>query len=704
MSRSEKTDWRGAILQLLRENPDRCFRQRELAKRLGVQQSEMNTFNIAVKHLLDSKEIRRAKKGQYCLGRENKFREGKLTINQKGFGFVLQVGEEADIYIGRRNLGNAVNGDIVRVKLLPGRRFEGPRGVVERVVTRGTDRFVGTVYQEGTQQYLAIQPVNPPRGIRLLPAQYVDYLSGQVVVAEVKDWGDYNSPVLARVSAVLGKADDPSNDIKVVLAKYGYSLEFPQQVENEVNRISQAIIENERSGRKDYRSIMTFTIDPETARDFDDAISLERNENGYRLLVHIADVSFFVRTGTALDREARNRGTSVYFDEATIHMLPEKLSAELCSLQPEVDRLSMTAVIELNHHYQVQSFKVGPAIINSNYRFTYQQVQAIIDGKTEHSEKKRLLDLRRVCKAFYDQRVKLGSIDFDIPEPHFVIGEDGIPREITPSERLESHRMVEECMLLANRLVAEKVPVSGEQLRPFLYRIHDEPPVSDVEGFLDLLRRLGITFHSSEGRLSSAGMRDILLQVENSPYRNLVENLALRTMTKAMYAAEKRGHFGLAFSAYTHFTSPIRRYPDLAVHRLIREYTGKYKEQERTQYKDLAAIAESSTACEIQALIAEREYEKLKQLRWLQNQIDKGFTGVISGVTSIGFYVELAHTLVEGLVHISTLESDEFVYDPDNYCIRGRRHNKRFSIGDEVRIIVQEVLIDKLRANFRMVD
>ncbi len=704
MANSRKSDWRPVILRIFRESPRQTFRQRDLVRRLGIKQTELNTFKIALRRLIESKEIRRIKRGLYILGRQDKHIEGRLTINQKGFGFVLRPEPEPDIYIGRRNLGNAVNGDLVRVKLLPGNRFEGPRGIINRVIERGTSQFVGTVFQEKQHSFLAIQPVTSPRGIRILPGRKIRFSPGQVVIAEVKDWGSHTSPVLVRVVKVLGEVDDPANDVNIVMAKYGYDTAFPGTVETEIGKFSQKMIDREADGREDFRSLMTFTIDPESARDFDDAISLERTDSGYCLMVHIADVSYFVTPGSLLDREARSRGTSVYFDDATVHMLPEELSAVLCSLQPEVDRLAVSAVIDLNRHYRVVDSRVTLTVINSNYRFTYQQVQAVLNDDKTHPERKRLLDLQRICRALRKQRMKMGSIDFDIPEPLFSMSADGIPHEIKPSERLESHRIVEECMLLANRLVAEKIPMKGEETVPFIYRVHDEPPAGDVEGFLDLLKRIGITHQSSQKRLTSAGMRDILLQVENSPHRNLVENLALRTMTKALYAVDRRGHFGLAFSVYTHFTSPIRRYPDLAVHRLIKEYSRSVNTPESTAVEDLLSITETSTASEIKALEAEREYIKLKQLRWLQQQVGKQFTGIISGVTSLGFYVQLADSLVEGLVHISTLEGDDFIHDTEHYCLRGRRYGHQFSLGDAVEVLVQEVLIDKLRANFRLSD
>ena len=688
------------ILKVLKAQPGRVFRQRELAGRLGIRQSELSKLKVALRKLVAEEEIITVKHGRYMVPKQPKSTEGRLIVNQKGFGFVVTGKDQPDIFIGRRQMSNAVNGDKVRVRI-HGHETGSTRGTISRVISRGTNRFVGTVYSENRGNWLAVQPLTPIRGIKIITTQSIDFKVGQSVVAEVKDWGGTVSPIAVAIVEIIGDAGDPVNDFKIILNRYGYKSDFPSAVRNEAESFSTASIMREIKQRRDLRTLTTFTIDPVSARDFDDALSIEKKPAGYQLGVHIADVSHFVRPGAAIDREALNRGTSVYFTEGTVHMLPESLAADLCSLKPNCDRLTMSALIDLDDDYNVTGFNVMPTVINSNFRFTYRQVQDVLDGKQTQAlkiELNLLLDLSRILNT---RRADRGSIDFDIPESIFTLSPEGIPHTITPSERLDSHRIVEECMLLANRLVAEKIPQANRETRPFIYRIHDQPDKSDMLGLIELLRLLQIYSGPATSNLSSLELRDILASVAGSRYKNLVENITLRTMTKAIYAPENRGHFGLAFKHYTHFTSPIRRYPDLLVHRLIKQYLGYSDSYSRDNLiASIRSIADLSTDAELKALPAEREYIKIKQLRWLIKHLGETFTGMISGVTQFGFFVELADTLVEGLVHIDTLSSDDFSYDPAHYCLRGRQFRHEYQLGNTVRIVVQDVLLDKMRANF----
>ena len=423
---------------------------------------------------------------------------------------------------------------------------------------------------------------------------------------------------------------------------------------------------------------------------------------GTKIGVHIADVSHFVTPSSLIDKEAMNRGTSVYFTEGVVHMLPKELSADLCSIRPGVDRLAVSAIIQLNHNYKVLNVDILPTVINSKARFTYQEVQNIIEGKNTHPFKAQINDLKKLSIALYKERSKNGSLDFDIPEPIFEMNDKGVPHEIRSSERLISHRIVEECMLLANKVVAVEIPKKIPKKLNFFYRVHIKPDSLRVERFSGLLKRLKLGVYIPDGDMSPNDFKNILKHVEDSPYRSLIENVALRTMSKAEYAIKNKGHFGLAFRHYTHFTSPIRRYPDLLVHRMIKMLDSHSFELKNEWNDKIEDALKLSNEKEIEALNAEREYIKIKQLRWLADRINSVFEGAITGVTNFGFFVGLKSSMAEGLVHMDTLENDEYYYDEDHYCIKGRSFKEEFRLGDRVHIKIVSVQIEKQRANFAL--
>jgi len=391
-----------------------------------------------------------------------------------------------------------------------------------------------------------------------------------------------------------------------------------------------------------------------------------------------------VEINTFIDREALQRSTSVYFTEGVVHMLPEALSANLCSLKPNEDRLAVSAIMKMDKDFNIIETDILTTVINSKARFTYQDVQDIVEGKVDHKFKDDILILKRLAKRLFENRSDAGSIDFDIPEPIFEMGEKGIPHEIRPSERMESHRIVEECMLLANRVVAAEIPKKLPKKYPFVYRVHADPDQKDVVRFTDLLKVLRLGIQIPKGELSPNDIKNILKHVEDSPYHSLIENVALRTMSKAEYSMKNQGHFGLAFDSYTHFTSPIRRYPDLMVHRMIKMVCNQ-SIQQHGEWKDLMLKSiKISNEVELKALSAEREYIKMKQLRWLNERIGDTFEGRISGVVNFGIFIELQSSLAEGLIHIDTMEDDDYAYDEDRYCLRGRKTGHEYSMGDKV--------------------
>ncbi|MBT3662839.1 MAG: ribonuclease R [Candidatus Marinimicrobia bacterium] len=692
---------RKKLLNIFNKSPEKLFRQKDIIHRMKVKQHEIGAVKILLNELVKSGEIVRVKGNRYTLPRERSQFVGRLTVTQKGFGFVITDDDLEDIFIGRRSMADAIHGDHVRVKLHGRPSPQGLKGRVQKVLERGSNSFIGITYRYAGKLFMSISPVNPDRGIRLIKAKK-DLDEGQIVKARVKDWGSPVKPIIAELQTVIGKAEDPVNDMKMILNKYDYLQEFPQKVMEEVKRFSQKSIAQEISNRRDLREWTSFTIDPVDAKDFDDAISIKQNRNGYELGVHIADVSHFVEQNTYIDREAIQRSTSVYFTEGVVHMLPEALSANLCSLRPNEDRLAVSAIMKMDKDFNIMEKEILPTVINSKARFTYQDVQDIVEDKIDHKFKDDILILKRLAKRLFKNRSDAGSIDFDIPEPIFEMGEKGIPHEIRPSERMESHRIVEECMLLANRVVAAEMPKKLPKNYPFVYRVHANPDQKDVVRFTDLLKVLRLGIQIPKGELSPNDIKNVLKHVEDSPYRSLIENVALRTMSKAEYSMKNQGHFGLAFDHYTHFTSPIRRYPDLMVHRMIKMVCNKSIQQEGEWRELMLKSINISNEVELKALSAEREYIKMKQLRWLNERIGETFEGRISGVVNFGIFVELQSSLAEGLIHIDTMEDDDYTYDEDRYCLQGHKTRYEYRLGDKVSVKVLAVLFEKQRANFTL--
>ena len=691
------------ILNILKNAPSNTLSQKELIKRLKARKRDVGAIMILIREMSSQGEIIKLKAKRYSLPKIPKNTEGKLSVTQKGFGFVITNDENEDIFIGRRSMADAINGDKVLVKIKGRSKSRELSGRIHKVLERGSNTFIGVTYIYNAKIFIEISPVNPGRGIQLIGSKK-ELPEGKIVKAIVKDWGNAKDPIIASFESLIGNAKDPVNDLSMILQKYDYNQSFSSSINQEVKIYSEDDIKAEIANRLDLRKEICFTIDPKEAKDFDDAISIKRNKMGTEIGVHIADVSHFVTSNSLIDKEAMNRGTSVYFSEGVVHMLPKELSADLCSIRPGVDRLAISSIIQLDQDYKVLNVDIRPTVINSKARFTYEEVQSIIKGKVNHIFKAQINDLRELSIKLYEQRGKNGSLDFDIPEPIFEMNKKGVPHKIRSSERLISHRIVEECMLLANKVVAVEIPKKLPNKFNFLYRVHTKPDSLRVERFAGLLKRLKLGIFVPDGDMSPNDFKKILKYVEDSPYRSLIENVALRTMSKAEYVIKNKGHFGLAFRHYTHFTSPIRRYPDLLVHRVIKMIDSRsFDSKNEWNYKIKEAL-ELSNEKEIEALNAEREYIKIKQLRWLADRINSVFEGAITGVTNFGFFVGLKLSMAEGLVHIDTLENDGYYYDEDHYCIKGRSLKEEFRLGDRVKIKIVSVQIEKQRANFVLHD
>ena len=640
--------------------------------------------------------------------------QGQLTLTARGFGFVRPE-SGPDILIPYNHLGVAASGDTVQVETFPESARDKPAGKIVNVLQRNDAPIVGRIRRRKGEIRVYPEDQRVPRAL-VLTGQDVSTMErslrdgslkdGDVVRVKLREWNDPGAHPRGELLDLVGRADEPGIDLRVIAIARGFALQFPHAVESAAESVRmpppRKVLRGTR--RKDLRKLTCFTIDPDTAKDFDDALSITQRDDGlFELGVHIADVSHFVTEGSDLDREARARATSVYLVNEVLPMLPEHLSNGVCSLVPGQPRLAFSVLVVLDSSGTVHEFEITESVIQSSRRFTYQEVEEILQGETDPLASE-LHVLHLVAQMLGRRRRENGSVDMDLPAATISLDEEGVPVSIRPVERLQANRLVEECMLLANRQVAECVQnLSSRRKHPFIYRIHPQPKETDVAQLLELLHHLGIRYQIDD-EVQPEDYRNILALIENLEFKDLVEKLALKSLTKAVYSTENEGHFGLALDAYTHFTSPIRRYPDLVVHRLLKRYLASEKwGVPRGLQKDLEEVCRHASERERAATEAEREFTRLKSLEYLAGKIGREYDGVVSGVTAFGVFVQLNRYLVEGLVHVSRLGSERFELNRDGYRLEGADSESAFTLGDRVRVRVLSVNLSERKADFDLV-
>ncbi|MBN2601101.1 MAG: ribonuclease R [Candidatus Marinimicrobia bacterium] len=680
------------ILVYLKKHQGMVFKQRKIAKALNVDSGKYPQFKELLREMADAGKIERHPKNCYSISSEGQQILGTISFSSRGFAFI-NVEEGADIFVGSYDTSTAFQGDKVLVEKSRKQTGKNPEGRVLRIIERSEKPLFGTLKRHNQQWVVVPEMPAPPVSI-IIRNELEGMKSGQIVELQNLVWENVKTDPLAEIKQILGTPEDPHDDVPIILKMFHVSPEFSQSVIKEVEQIERELSNEIIKSRLDLRDWEIFTIDPVTAKDFDDAVSLEQLPDGnWKLGVHIADVSHYVQAGTSLDREARNRSTSIYLGDTVVPMLPERISNEICSLEPDKDKLTMSVIMTVDQAGNVLNYRISPSIIRSVQRFNYQEVQEIIDQKSgPHCE--TIIKMHQLSTLLRTKRFEAGSIDFDIPEPIFKIGEDGVPMEIKPSERLDSHRLIEEFMLLANRKVAEWIAVQRKKEKlPFIYRVHPAPTEDAIESLYDLLQRLGLDYQRPDP-VTPNDIRKILLEIETLPFKLFIEQIALRSMSKAQYSVKALGHFGLAFQYYTHFTSPIRRYPDLMVHRLIKLYSKTVSPEDKAFFQhSLPRTAERSTENEIRAMQIERAYIKVKQIRFLAKKVGNWYSGIITGVMEFGFFVEISDYLVEGLVHVRTLEDDYYVFEEQNHTLKGRRSKRTFRLGDKVSVKIASVSV-----------
>ena len=681
---------RAAIAQALADARHGPLTARDLARGLGVSGDAYRGFRRRLKAMERDGEVIRQRKGRYAVPGSFEIVTGIVDVTRAGDGFVVpEVAGGEDVFVPQRYLGSAVEGDRVAVRVarrLPGRN---PEGRLVRVLERAWGQVVG-VYHE-RRGYGVVVPQEPPlRTDVFVPAgDRAGATEGDIVVVRVDEWGKDEVRPVGAVTSVLGRPGDPGIDVLSIILGQQLPVEFPPTVLREADKIARRGIRPEDlEDREDFRNTLCFTIDPEDARDHDDALTLRRTEGGFEVGIHIADVSWYVKEGSTIDREALDRGTSVYLVDRVIPMLPEALSSDLCSLVPGEDRLTLSVVLVFDDQLAIREQRVVRGVIRSDHRLAYEDAQTLLEGGSAHDKAGALTaaalrDLSAIARTIRQARQKAGAVDFAIPEARVVLDVDGEPLEIVPRQRLDAHRIIEDLMILANETVAHLGLAEG---LPLIYRIHEEPDPDRIENLRDLAGFFG---HSlPRGTLQPADLSRLLAEASGTPHEYLISTVTLRSMRRARYSTENVGHFGLASDAYAHFTSPIRRYPDLAVHRAVVRWLKGAAGGSPEEMKD---VARHSSDMERRAQEAERESVAAKTIRFMQRHVGDVFEGTIGGVTSFGLFVALDGVLAEGLIRLGSLVDDYYLYEADAHAVSGRRTRKRYRLGDRVSVRVVRV-------------
>jgi len=687
------------IKTLFKENPSSSFKSKEVAKRLKIKDDSTYLILKNELHKLESEQFLSRNGKRYKLNTHPDSNKliGYFNLNEGGYGFVTPKNSKTgDIFIAARNISSAFHGDKVEVVLFAKQKGKNLEGQITKIVERKRKEIVGQLKK--SRSFYFVTPDDPKihRDIYVDEKSLKDSVTGDKVAVGNISWEDRMQNPVGEIVEVIGKEGSLHAEVTSIAREFGIPFLFKEKTLSEAENINLEIGEYELNKRLDFRDKNVFTIDPVDAKDFDDALSIEKLENGnYRIGVHIADVSHYVKQGTSIDKEASERGNSVYFVGKAIPMLPEKLSNNLCSLVPNEDRLTFSVIFEMTPNAVILNHQISKTIINSKRRFTYEEAQEIIEsGSGDFSNEIILID--ELAKKLRTQRMKSGSFEFFTPEVQFKLNENGYPVDVLKKEIKESNMLVEEFMLLANKTIAERIFTKGDI--PFVYRVHDYPDEEKINEFARFVKSLGYTFNPKGGKAASQ-FNQLMKQVRGTEEEGVINELAVRSMAKAIYSTKNIGHYGLGFKNYTHFTSPIRRYADLLVHRIL-DKTLVSKSGRNYSLDHLSKICEHISATERTAMEAERRSVKLKQIQFLHDRLGEEFHAVISGVVNYGIFVELTDILAEGLIRVRDLEGDFYVLDEKKYSLIGKRTKKQFRLGDKITVKLVRVDTDNLELDF----
>ncbi len=679
------------ICELLQDEIYIPMKEKEMAAFLQVSKEDREDFHELLDELLREGKIDITERGKYVKPGKNMLK-GIFISNARGFGFVEIEGMETDLFIPEEYVNGAFHNDTVQVRLLEEKSGKRQEAEVIRILSRGTTQGVGT-FQKG-KNFGFVVPDNMKLATDIfIPIEWSKgAMDGHKVVVDLTSYGDERKSPEGKVTEILGHVNDPGVDILSIVKGFDIPMEFSEKVMKQANRIKLEVSEADMLGREDLRDMMMVTIDGEDAKDLDDAVSLSREGEDFLLGVHIADVTNYVQENSALDREALKRGTSVYLVDRVIPMLPHRLSNGICSLNEGVDRLALSCLMKVSPDGEVKDYRIVESVIRVDRRMTYTSVKKILEDKDQEERTKYEVfvpmfeEMEALSKILRAKRKKRGAIDFDFPETKIILDKEGKPLDIKPYERNTATKIIEDFMLLANETVAQHFYWLEI---PFVYRTHDNPDPDKINQLGIFISNFGLGIKTAKEEVHPKEIQKLLGKVEGTPEEALISRLALRSMKQARYSIDCTGHFGLACSYYCHFTSPIRRYPDLQIHRIIKEHLRERLREERILHYEaiLPQVADQSSKMERRAETAERETNKLKKTEYMEEHIGERFEGVVSGITGWGIYVELPNT-VEGLIHVSDLEGDYFYYDEANYEMVGRDTGKKYKLGQRIAIIV----------------
>ncbi len=685
------------VLSFFQNHGKRAFRAKEVAKRLDLtDRKDYEAAAAAIESLEKRGLIQAAGSKRYSYRPPENHMEGRLSVHPDGFGFVTVEGWDDDFYVRSRRMGTALDGDRVKVATVAAKKGDQRREVeVVDVVERSRQSAVGTFEHSGS--FATVTPDDR----RLTHDIFVDLdtvgqaKDGDKVVVSIDAFDKRGSAPRGRLISVIGRADDPAVQTLSVALSVGAIDGFSREAEAEAARAEVRIDKATLKAREDFRHRRVFTIDPVDAKDFDDALHVHALGNGhFEVGVHIADVSHYVPEGSALDRDAIEKGTSVYLVDRVMPMLPEHLSNNVCSLRPDEDRLAFSCIFELDEHGNVIEFRPAETIIRSQQRFAYEDAQRLIDG-ADHELAEDVRTLARLARSMRRSRFEKGSVNFDLPEIRVVLDEKGHPVDIVLRERHEANQLIEEYMLLANRSVAEHF--GDEKFGGFIFRVHDVPNAERIARLASYMKAFGLRVEHRDGSITPQALNSLLEHVKDTPQEAIIEQAALRAMSRAVYAIDNIGHYGLALDAYTHFTSPIRRYPDLIVHRLVKAHLNGLG---RPSPGALDEMASHCTEREQIATQAERESVKLKQVEYARMHVGDEFDGVISGLTRFGIFIELPKLLIEGLIHVRDMDGDFYEYIEEEYVLRGRKSGRTYKLGQEVRVKIASASMENREIDF----